>query len=275
MIGDAGGGPVGVDDPASGGGRPSGSGGEDGSPCLLVGRAPSSLAARFPRLSAQFWSVIGRVWDDDRGLPSASARTDVIMTWLDQHGSGAARVLEIGCGTGASALALAEGPRRVVATDVADGMLRRAAARVRASGATVALARVDANARLPFRDGAFDAVVAMAVLDWVDAPARLLGEIRRTLRPHGLVLLTVVGTGRRVRHRPTLSGWLLFALRALPGSRRRRSTCTWTELVALVKDAGFTLLDRKGTDSALWRDARQVALVARVHASCRGASGAP
>jgi SAM-dependent methyltransferase len=40
---------------------------------------------------------------------------------------------------------------------------------------------------LPFKDGAFDAVVCQAVLPYVLDPARVVDEIHRVLRPGGLV----------------------------------------------------------------------------------------
>jgi ubiquinone/menaquinone biosynthesis C-methylase UbiE len=47
----------------------------------------------------------------------------------------------------------------------------------------------DAHA-LPFRDKAFDAVVATEVIEHVRYPFRLLREIRRVLRPEGRVLMS-------------------------------------------------------------------------------------
>ena len=232
-------------------------------PRLLVGRSPASLASRYPRLVARFWSLLGLVWDDDHRLGSTTERIGLMATWLDRFAPTSGRVLEVGCGTGSCALALGAPHRRVVATDVATGMVRRAWARARASGAPVSVVQADANAPLPFHDDAFDAVVCMAVLDCVDSPPRFLADVRRALRPHGLLLLTIAGMGRTARHRPTLSGWLLFALRVLPGSKHRISTCTWEELLALLEGSGYAVLDERDTHSSVWRDSRQVALVAK------------
>jgi SAM-dependent methyltransferase len=43
---------------------------------------------------------------------------------------------------------------------------------------------------LPFGDGVFDSVVCTQVLEHVTAPAHVLGEIARVLRPGGVLLLT-------------------------------------------------------------------------------------
>ena len=45
--------------------------------------------------------------------------------------------------------------------------------------------------QLPFRDGAFDAVFALELLEHVDEDERLLSEIVRVLRPGGIALISV------------------------------------------------------------------------------------
>lgn len=82
-----------------------------------------------------------------------------------------ARVLDLGCGTGWLAVRLAERGWRVVGLDPSAAMLERAAARL-------PVVRGD-GLRLPFADGAFDAVCITAVLDFVEDPAALLREARR------------------------------------------------------------------------------------------------
>jgi hypothetical protein len=71
--------------------------------------------------------------------------------------------------------ALAAGARRVVAVDLSEGMLRRAAWGYGAGGHPVA---ADAVA-LPFRDGCFDLVVAAFCLNHLGSLAAGLAEARR------------------------------------------------------------------------------------------------
>jgi ubiquinone/menaquinone biosynthesis C-methylase UbiE len=86
------------------------------------------------------------------------------------------RVLEIGCGTGRLAEALAERMRaRVVALDASAAMVERA----RARGVNARQGRAE---QLPFKAGWFDTVVMRMVLHLLDRP-RSLAEARRVLRP--------------------------------------------------------------------------------------------
>lgn len=91
------------------------------------------------------------------------------------------RVLEVGCGTGALAAALAERwSAKVWGVDASEEMLAVARGRVPPS---VGLRRADAEA-LPFRDGWFERAVARLVLHLVDRP-RALAEAARVLVPDG------------------------------------------------------------------------------------------
>jgi ubiquinone/menaquinone biosynthesis C-methylase UbiE len=97
----------------------------------------------------------------------------------------AASVLEIGCGTGAIARALAvrSGVGEVVGVDPAPGLLARARA---LSAGHPNLAFLEADGRdLPLPADRFDLVVAHTVLSHVPEPERAVAEAHRTLRPGG------------------------------------------------------------------------------------------
>jgi ubiquinone/menaquinone biosynthesis C-methylase UbiE len=94
------------------------------------------------------------------------------------------RVLDVGCGTGAFAAALARRGARVWGVDPSREML----ARVRKNaGATVGLKQGRAEA-LPFKDGWFERVVFRLVLHLVDRPVAL-GEAARVLDRCGRVAI--------------------------------------------------------------------------------------
>jgi ubiquinone/menaquinone biosynthesis C-methylase UbiE len=97
--------------------------------------------------------------------------------WLAQGARG--RTLDVGCGTGRG-LPLYRPDVRAIGLDPTWDSLGRA--RRRAPG--VALVQGSAEA-LPFRDGAFDTVVASLVFCSVAEPARGLAEVKRVLRPDG------------------------------------------------------------------------------------------
>ncbi|KAE8765430.1 class I SAM-dependent methyltransferase [Georgenia thermotolerans] len=95
------------------------------------------------------------------------------------------RVLEVGCGAAQCARWLRARGVDVVATDVAAGMLRRAAELDALTGVAVPTVQADARA-LPFPDAAFDvAFTAFGAIPFVPDAARVHAEVARVLRPGG------------------------------------------------------------------------------------------
>ena len=96
-------------------------------------------------------------------------------------------VLEIGVGTGFNLPHYPAAVEELVITDAAPGMLRRAKQRATALSHRVHALEASAE-RLPFDDASFDTVVSTLVLCSVDNQDASLAEIRRVLKPAGLLL---------------------------------------------------------------------------------------
>jgi len=102
-------------------------------------------------------------------------------------------VLDLGAGTGDAAQQLKRRFRRaqVVAADIAPQML---AATLRRSRWWRPIRCVEADARaLPFESASFDLVFTNLMLQWVDPPDMALAQMRRVLRPGGLLLASSFG----------------------------------------------------------------------------------
>lgn len=93
-----------------------------------------------------------------------------------------ARALDVGCGTGLSALALKEIAARIVGIDAAPSMLAQARHDARIAYA-VAVAE-----RLPFAASEFDLLTLSQVCHWLDRE-RFFAEAHRTLRPAGWLVI--------------------------------------------------------------------------------------
>ena len=101
--------------------------------------------------------------------------------------SGPDRVLECACGTGAITVELAKNCRELVATDFADGMLKRAAKKCR-KFSNVSFSKEDIM-DLKFEDRSFDKVVAGNVIHLLPEPEKALHELERVVRPGGKIII--------------------------------------------------------------------------------------
>ena len=155
-----------------------------------------------------------------------------------------ARVLDVGCGTGATLEAIA-------ACHSAFGVdleLRGLGYCRRRGLLRVAAARAEA---LPFPDGAFDLTLALDVIEHIQDDHAALRELRRVTRPGGHLLLTVpahpllwsrhdvaLHHKRRYRRRDLVA--------ALEGADLRIETLSWYNAALFPPIAALRLLRRLG-----------------------------
>ena len=183
---------------------------------------------------------------DRRWARYNGASMALLRPWV--RGADLGRVVDVGCGTGNLLALLADARARVGAyagVDVAPAMLRVAAAKRAGSPIRAALAAGAAEA-LPFADAAFDTAVSASTLhDWPDAPAGL-AEIRRVLRPGGVLLL--LDWDRTALPMRLLAGWMRIA--RIP-YRRMHSR---GEIARMLEDAGFRVeAEARGAAGGAWR----------------------
>lgn len=135
---------------------------------------------------ARFWDRIARKYATDpiadmAGYEATLARVQGLL-------SAEQTVLELGCGTGSTALRLAPGTRHYLATDVSSRMIEIAREKLAAHPVpqlNFALADADAP---EFAPGAYDAVLAFNLLHLVDDLDQALSVAVQALCPGGLLI---------------------------------------------------------------------------------------
>jgi ubiquinone/menaquinone biosynthesis C-methylase UbiE len=176
----------------------------------------------------RFWSLAAPAYD-----------TQVLQRWVYRpaqdevvvqlKSAGSRRIADIACGTGilADRIARELHPDEVYGVDMSDGMLAQAKAR----SSVVHWLKGPAE-RLPFDDGALDAVVTTSAFHFFDQPAAL-AEFHRVLAPGGLAAVT------------TISPIQPLPLQWLPDSRFNPShNASPAQVRDLFEGAGFTIREQ-------------------------------
>jgi len=118
-----------------------------------------------------------------------------------------ARVLDVGCGTGASAIPAAErvGPTgHVTGIDVAERQLEVARRKAEARGLSNIAFRLGDMRQLDYPDAAFDAVVCVFGIFFADDMVAQVKELWRLVQPGGQLAITTWGPRM---FEPASSGW--------------------------------------------------------------------
>jgi ubiquinone/menaquinone biosynthesis C-methylase UbiE len=105
--------------------------------------------------------------------------------WVTARAQG--KVLEVAVGTGLN-LPLYQGGVTITGVELSPAMLAQARQRAADHGVEADLRQADAQA-LPFDDASFDTAVCTLSLCTIPDPAATIAEMRRILRPGGLMLL--------------------------------------------------------------------------------------
>ena len=135
---------------------------------------------------AHFWDRIARKYARDpiKDMPGYTRTLESTRQRLRETDT----VLELGCGTGTTALALAPSVARLVGTDVSGEMITIAREKARAQGCANAEFEVAPADRAREADGPFDAVLAFNVLHLVSDRSSLLQRAISVLKPGGLFI---------------------------------------------------------------------------------------
>ncbi|MDO8911791.1 MAG: class I SAM-dependent methyltransferase [Phenylobacterium sp.] len=204
---------------------------------------------------ARFWDRISRKYARDAiadlgGYERTLDRTRALLNPDDQ-------VLELGCGTGSTALRLAGDVRRYLATDLSAGMIVIAREKQAASPIPALAFQVATAEATTLEAGRFDAVLGFNYLHMVRDVPGTLRRIHTLLAPSGLFISKTPCLGDM---NPLLSGVLLPAMRAI-GRAPYVSVFWQTELCDLVSSAGFDILAAE--NHATKGDDRRPCIVAR------------
>ena len=187
-------------------------------------------------MSAAFWDRIADKYAA-RPVQDQAAYDDWVAS-ARRHLTAEMDALELGCGTGTTALKLAPGLRQITSTDIAPAMVAIAERKRVAEAVDNVKFAVADTASAPA--GPFDAVMAFNLIHLLTDPQAGLAEMARRVKPGGLFLSKTGLLG-------DAPFWLgpVIGLMRLFGKAPPVSRFNGDKLKAWLREAGFEIVEEK------------------------------
>lgn len=210
-----------------------------------------------PRVQAWLYDRWSRKYDEGKRLSQLQDNemlAQPLMTALTATLVPEPFLLDFATGTGRLSFALMSRPEfkgRIIALDLSQGMLEKAALKLSSRAGSVELLR-HSSLPLPFPDAAFDVVCALEVLELFPTMDEPLGEFQRVLRPGG-ILLSSRGTEESGRRAKVKSAAELTSLLEGYGFEKIEVTKWWKlfDRVIAVKSGSSGPVGAKGLSEVL------------------------
>ncbi len=142
--------------------------------------------------AAQFWDNAAEKYArspiaDEKAYRNTLERTRSYLSKDDT-------ILEVGCGTGSTALLLADDVREITASDISGNMIRIAMAKARDQAVSnVTFIKADILDET-FQGGPYDAVLAHNIIHLLEDIPAALGRLNKLLKPGGIFISKTVCT---------------------------------------------------------------------------------
>ncbi len=203
---------------------------------------------------AESWNQESAFYDThvSHGVQTAEEKTLWTAAFLSVLPAGEQlRILDVGCGTGAMGLILAEMGHTVTGIDLSEGMMAVGRQKAEAAGLSMTFETGDAE-NPPFAAETFDVVINRHLLWTLPHPDAALSAWYRVLKPEGVVMIVdgVWNDGKRIsRMRRDLSAGLSRLIESHPHAEKGYSSDLQNSLPnngGVSEDAARRYLEQAG-----------------------------
>jgi 2-polyprenyl-6-hydroxyphenyl methylase/3-demethylubiquinone-9 3-methyltransferase len=141
----------------------------------------------------KFGKLAHRWWDPEGEFRPLHEINPLRLDWIAQHAAlEGSKVLDVGCGGGILAEAMARRGAQVTGIDLSDKALRVAQLHLLESRLAIEYLSVGAEDLADSRAGSFDVVTCMELLEHVPAPSAMVAACARLVRPGGQVFFSTI-----------------------------------------------------------------------------------
>lgn len=197
---------------------------------------------------AKFDALAHRFWDPHGEFRPLHRLNPVRLQFVRERATLAgARVLDVGCGGGLLAEALAGAGAQVTAVDLAPSMIEVAQLHALERGLSIDYRVASAESLVAAGTAPFDIVTCMEMLEHVPAPGATLMTLGQLVRPGGDLFVSTINRSPKSFALAIVAAEYL--LRLVPrGTHEYERFIRPSELVALARPAGLAILDLAGID---------------------------
>ena len=151
------------------------------------------MANADPAELEKFGKLAHRWWDPEGEFRPLHEINPLRLDWIAQHAAlEGSKVLDVGCGGGILAEAMARRGAQVTGIDLSDKALRVAQLHLLESRLEVQYEHVSVEDYAAAHAGKFDAVTCMELLEHVPEPAAMVAACARLVRPGGQVFFSTI-----------------------------------------------------------------------------------
>jgi 2-polyprenyl-6-hydroxyphenyl methylase/3-demethylubiquinone-9 3-methyltransferase len=199
-----------------------------------------------PAEIARFDAAASRWWDPQGEMRPLHDLNPVRLEYVERAGRlQGLKVLDVGCGGGLLAEAMARKGATVTGLDLADDLLQVARLHALESGVTLDYLLEAAETHAVQHAGEYDVVTCMEMLEHVPDPTQVIGALGQLVKPGGHVFVSTLNR--------TLKAYALavvgaeYVLRLLPtGTHTYEKFIRPSELRDWARPAGLVVLDIAG-----------------------------
>ena len=199
-----------------------------------------------PAELARFNQLAARWWDADSEFKPMHAINPHRLAWIDELTALAGQtVLDVGCGGGILAEAMAHKGARVTGIDLAEKPLQIAQLHAQGQPIDVRYAKSSAEDWSRRHVGHYDVITCMEMLEHVPDPAAVVAACAQMASPGGWVFFSTIN--RNPLSFLTAIVGVEYVLRILPrGTHQYKRLIKPIELLGMAHRAGLVLKDRRG-----------------------------